>query len=152
MGLQTSSANTAAIGISIENVEQVDVQMASLKSKGETSTSAPDTDGMQVEGAGTGADSMALVRPGSTDVAMQANMALALAPRIGESGQSWYRNMTKRCSLTITPDAATNVFSYLSSFAPDSATQTVPLLKRWLEQFERKVKGQGVGFLAKEAE
>ena len=50
------------------------------------------------------------------------------------------------------PLAASNAFSFLSSFAPDSAPQTVPLLKRWLEQFERKVKGQGVGFLAKEAD
>lgn len=84
MGLQSAGANTAAIGISVEGIEQVDAQMTSLKSKGETLTTAPDMDGMQVEGGGSGADSMALIRPGSTDVAMQANMALALAPRIGE--------------------------------------------------------------------
>ncbi|WFD39894.1 uncharacterized protein MJAP1_002876 [Malassezia japonica] len=29
---------------------------------------------------------------------------------------------------------AQNVFSYLSSFAPDSAPQAVPLLQRWLDQ------------------
>jgi protein Hikeshi len=44
---------------------------------------------------------------------------------------------------------ASNIFSYLSSFAPDSAPQTVPLLKRWLEQFERKLRAQGIGFLAR---
>jgi len=41
------------------------------------------------------------------------------------------------------------VFSYLSSFAPDSAPQAVPLLQRWLEQFQRKLQTQGVEFLLK---
>jgi len=42
---------------------------------------------------------------------------------------------------------AQNVFAYLSSFAPDSAPQAVPLLQRWLEQFERKLQSQGLDFL-----
>jgi hypothetical protein len=84
MGVSSASTNTAAIGISIESVEQVDAQMATMKSKSAAGTSTPasEMDDMQVEGGGP--ESMALVRPGTTDVAMQANMALALAPRIGE--------------------------------------------------------------------
>lgn len=45
---------------------------------------------------------------------------------------------------------AQNVFSYLSSFAPDSAPQAVPLLQRWLEQFERKLQAQGIEFLLRQ--
>ncbi|TKY90092.1 hypothetical protein EX895_000090 [Sporisorium graminicola] len=53
-------------------------------------------------------------------------------------------------ALTIAPKIAKNAFSYLSSFAPDSAPQTVPLLQKWLEQLERKLRAQGVGFLDKQ--
>ncbi len=53
-------------------------------------------------------------------------------------------------ALTIAPKIAKNAFAYLSSFAPDSAPQTVPLLQKWLEQLERKLKSQGVAFLDKQ--
>jgi len=43
--------------------------------------------------------------------------------------------------------AAQNVFAYLTSFAPDAAPQAVPLLQRWLDQFQRKLQAQGVQFL-----
>lgn len=49
----------------------------------------------------------------------------------------------------IAPFIAQNVFSYLMSFAPDSAPQAVPLLQRWLEQFQRKLQSQGLSFLLK---
>ncbi|UZJ53158.1 hypothetical protein CBS101457_002478 [Exobasidium rhododendri] len=127
----TAATNTAAIGISLESAVDVDTQMANLKGKdvsGGRAAVGTDMDGMQVESEGP--ESMALIMSGpATDTSAHATMALALAPRI-----------------------ANNAFSYLSSFAPDSAPQTVPLLKKWLEQFERKIKGQGIGFLAKEAE
>ncbi|SJX60093.1 uncharacterized protein SRS1_11407 [Sporisorium reilianum f. sp. reilianum] len=53
-------------------------------------------------------------------------------------------------ALTIAPKIAKNAFSYLSSFAPDSAPQTAPLLQKWLEQLERKLRAQGPGFLDKQ--
>ncbi|CDS02162.1 uncharacterized protein SPSC_02299 [Sporisorium scitamineum] len=53
-------------------------------------------------------------------------------------------------ALMLAPKIAKNAFSYLSSFAPDSAPQTVPLLQKWLEQLERKLRAQGVGFLDKQ--
>lgn len=134
-----AATNSAAIGISIEPVASVDEQMAALTTRsGAVGTDShggsggggggggADLDGMQTEDGGGSNDSLALVRPGQLDPVMQTNMALALAPKI-----------------------ASNIFSYLSSFAPDSAPQTVPLLKRWLEQFERKLKAQGIGFLAR---
>lgn len=46
-------------------------------------------------------------------------------------------------------DAAQNIFTYLSSFAPESAPQAVPLLQRWLDQFQRKLQTQGLSFLLK---
>lgn len=49
----------------------------------------------------------------------------------------------------LAPFVAQNVFSYLMSFAPDSAPQAVPLLQRWLEQFQRKLQSQGLSFLFK---
>lgn len=49
----------------------------------------------------------------------------------------------------LAPYIAQNAFSYLSSFAPDSAPQTMPLLQRWLEQFQRKVQTQGLDYLLK---
>lgn len=49
----------------------------------------------------------------------------------------------------IAPFVAQNMFSYLMSFAPDSAPQAVPLLQRWLEQFQRKLQTQGLSFLLK---
>lgn len=45
--------------------------------------------------------------------------------------------------------AAQNIFTYLSSFAPESAPQAVPLLQRWLDQFQRKLQTQGLAFLLK---
>lgn len=48
---------------------------------------------------------------------------------------------------TCTAHAAQNIFTYLSSFAPESAPQAVPLLQRWLDQFQRKLQTQGLGFL-----
>ncbi|KIS71632.1 uncharacterized protein UMAG_12085 [Mycosarcoma maydis] len=53
-------------------------------------------------------------------------------------------------ALSIAPKIAHNAFAYLSSFAPDSAPQTVPLLQKWLEQLERKLRAQGLGFLDKQ--
>ncbi|GAC96635.1 hypothetical protein PHSY_004218 [Pseudozyma hubeiensis SY62] len=53
-------------------------------------------------------------------------------------------------ALTLAPKIAKNAFSYLSSWAPDSAPQTVPLLQKWLEQLERKLRAQGVGWLDKQ--
>ena len=52
-------------------------------------------------------------------------------------------------AVQLAPHIAQNLFSYLSSFAPDSAPQTVPLLQRWLDQFQRKLQTQGLGFLIK---
>ena len=70
----------------MENSADVDVQMANLKGKsGSGNGGGADMDGMQVEGGDN--DSMALTRPGSLDVAAHANMAVALAPRIGECYQ-----------------------------------------------------------------
>lgn len=85
----TIGTNTAAIGISIESSDGVDAQLASLKGKAVEGSGGEggvvgvgaDMDGMQVENAG----SLALVKPNSAiDAAAHANMAVALAPRIGE--------------------------------------------------------------------
>ena len=54
---------------------------------------------------------------------------------------------SEAAALSLAPKIARNAFSYLSSFAPDSAPQTVPLLQKWLEQLERKLRSQGAGFL-----
>ncbi|PWN32387.1 uncharacterized protein FA14DRAFT_162517 [Meira miltonrushii] len=116
--------NTAAIGISIESNADVDAQMANKNRTG--SSAAADMDGMQTETSDSAGGGGALVKFGQIDEATQTQLALAMAPKI-----------------------ASNIFSYLSSFAPDSAPQTVPLLKRWLEQFERKLRAQGIGFLAR---
>lgn len=67
---------TAGVGISIESVGEVDAQMVSMKG---SSAGADMDQSMQVESA----PSTALVRPGDVDAGAQANMALALAPRIG---------------------------------------------------------------------
>lgn len=53
-------------------------------------------------------------------------------------------------ALEVAPKLAKNAFAYLSSFAPDSAPQTVPLLQKWLEQLERKLRTQGLAFLDKQ--
>lgn len=85
MSMPTAGTSSAAIGISIETTEQVDKQMATLKNKNEGGLGESDMDVMQVEGGSNNDESMALVRRGGgTDVAMQANMAVALAPRIGK--------------------------------------------------------------------
>lgn len=150
--------NTAAIGLSVETVGSVDEQMASLANKS-GAYGGTDMDGsMQTDSAGdqggSSSNALALVRPGAQDPAIQAQMALALAPKIGTSIRWWFLNVPLHSKLTCTasilspPVLASNIYSYLGSFAPDSAPQTVPLLKRWLEHFERKVKGQGIGFLA----
>ena len=52
-------------------------------------------------------------------------------------------------ALQIAPKIANNAMSYLGSFAPDSAPQTLPLLQKWLKQLESKLKSQGIGFLDK---
>lgn len=59
-------------------------------------------------------------------------------------------NAADGTALELAPKIAKNAFSYLSSFAPDSAPQTVPLLQRWLEQLERKLRAQGPAFLDKQ--
>lgn len=86
--LFTSEKQTTAIGISIETIAEVDAQMEAMKSRknengiGDTSGM---NDSMQMEG-GEGNSSLALVRAGGVvDAAAHADMALALAPRIGES-------------------------------------------------------------------
>lgn len=71
--------------------------------------------------------------------------ALTQSPAPTATGQGG-----EAAALTIAPKIAKNAFSYLSSFAPDSAPQTVPLLQKWLEQLERKLRAQGVGFLDKQ--
>ena len=53
-------------------------------------------------------------------------------------------------ALDVAPKIARNAFAYLSSFAPDSAPQTAPLLQKWLEQLERKLRTQGPAFLDKQ--
>lgn len=53
-------------------------------------------------------------------------------------------------ALDVAPKIARNAFAYLSSFAPDSAPQTAPLLQKWLEQLERKLRTQGAAFLDKQ--
>lgn len=151
----TTEKQTAAIGISIETEAEVDAQIEAMKSR-KSENGIGDTSGMndsmQME-SGEGNTSLALTRPGGgVDAAAHANMALALAPRIGKDLLGTSLEAQQLSKISLLPSAATNAFSYLSSFAPDSSPSTVPLLKRWLEQFERKVKSQGVGFLAKEAE
>lgn len=142
--------STAAIGISIESNADVDAQMAN---KDRTGTSATEMDGMQTGDAvvSNGGAGGALVKFGQIDEATQTQLALAMAPKIGKSRSTHFQRQN-RCSFTrqtFVHLSASNIFSYLSSFAPDSAPQTVPLLKRWLEQFERKLKAQGIGFLAR---
>ncbi len=53
-------------------------------------------------------------------------------------------------ALDVASKIARNAFAYLSSFAPDSAPQTAPLLQKWLEQLERKLRTQGAAFLDKQ--
>lgn len=57
---------------------------------------------------------------------------------------------TEAAAQTLAPQIAKNAFDYLSSFAPDSAPQTVPLLQKWIQQLERKLKAQGPDFLFKQ--
>lgn len=76
--------NTAAIGISIESNADVDAQMANKNRTG--SSAAADMEGMQTEtsnlnGGGGGG---ALVKFGQIDEATQTQLALAMAPKIGE--------------------------------------------------------------------
>ncbi|KAE8210339.1 hypothetical protein CF327_g5786 [Tilletia walkeri] len=117
---------TATIGISIEPDALVDQQIATLPTPS-SSTANPGTANNAQPG-----ETGALVPFGSTpSIASQAgsvDIALQVAPKI-----------------------AKNAFDYLSSFAPDSAPQTVPLLQKWLEQLERKLKAQGLAFLEKDA-
>lgn len=40
--------------------------------------------------------------------------------------------------------SAENLYNYLTSFAPDSAPQALPLLSKWMEQFQQKLKSRGV--------
>ncbi|KAL9938465.1 hypothetical protein V8E36_003088 [Tilletia maclaganii] len=112
---------TATIGISIEPDALVDQQMATLPAPSSTLSNAGNANNPQPSEAG------ALVPfRASTIPAEGLDVALSVAPKIAQ-----------------------NAFDYLSSFAPDSAPQTVPLLQKWLEQLQRKLKAQGVGFLDK---
>ncbi|CAD6888152.1 unnamed protein product [Tilletia laevis] len=115
---------TATIGISIEPDALVDQQVATLPAPSSTSNTGNANNPQPGDTAG------ALVPFGSTpSLSVQAesvDIALQVAPKI-----------------------AKNAFDYLSSFAPDSAPQTVPLLQKWLEQLERKLKAQGPSFLDK---
>lgn len=138
-----ASSSTALLGISVETEQSVDGQMANLKAAGGGSN-APDS---------VDASAGALVKHGSTPARtpIDPQVALALAPKIGEHtrmGSAYIlRCLTDAHSRT---HPANNIFSYLSSFAPDSAPQTVPLLQKWLEQFERKLKMQGSEFLERQ--
>ncbi|CAO1612776.1 unnamed protein product [Parajaminaea phylloscopi] len=121
-GLATPSAansNLAQIGISVEPDSSVEAQMAAMPS-------ASSVSGDSYGGGGGGGGGGQLVKAGQNlpPAPIDTNQALALAPKI-----------------------ANNIFSFLSSFAPDSASQTVPLLQKWLEQFERKLRMQGSEFL-----
>lgn len=78
----SSRLNSAAIGISIESIEDVNRQMDALSSR--SGSNGVDVDNMQMEGSNTPTNSMALVRSGSYDPNLQASMALALAPKIGK--------------------------------------------------------------------
>ncbi|EPQ32285.1 uncharacterized protein PFL1_00482 [Pseudozyma flocculosa PF-1] len=113
---------TATLGISIEPDDVVDAQMAALSAQqGQNQNGS--------HGSAAAGSSTALVparSAPSADPNTAVDIALALAPKI-----------------------AKNAFSYLSSFAPDSAPQTVPLLQKWLEQLERKLRSQGPDFLDK---
>ncbi|PWN30200.1 DUF775-domain-containing protein [Jaminaea rosea] len=119
MGNATAGAtvgNVASLGISVEPLESVQAQMATLPASGSNGA------------ASTAEPQGQLVRAGQPPAAaLDPQFALALAPKI-----------------------ANNIFSFLSSFAPDSAHQTVPLLQKWLEQFERKLKMQGAAFLERQ--
>ncbi|SNX81374.1 uncharacterized protein MEPE_00079 [Melanopsichium pennsylvanicum] len=112
---------TANLGISIEPDSIVDTQIASLQqSQQHQNVSIPQTL------KGIADTNFGLNTPGIQGSELTA-AALQLAPKV-----------------------AKNAFAYLSSFAPDSAPQTVPLLQKWLEQLERKLRANGVGWLDKQ--
>lgn len=121
-GLGESTTRQASIGISVETNDSVDGQMQVFKQQQQQ---------QQSQQASTSSDSSnnsgQLVRAGAGNGVIDVGLALALAPKI-----------------------ANNIFSFLSSFAPDSAPQTVPLLQKWLDQFTRKLKNQGSAFLERQ--
>lgn len=163
------------LGISVEPEHIVDEQMRNLKGSAAGAPSASaggasrgggeagGVQGMDIADEGMGGEAQpaqgALVRSGG---AIDPYMALALAPKIGESSPPPQHlpgrgicvlssaRLAHTHSLLFPVLAAQNIFSYLSSFAPDSAPQTVPLLQKWLEQFERKLKMQGSAWLEKQ--
>ncbi|KAK0560737.1 hypothetical protein OC844_003588 [Tilletia horrida] len=116
---------TATVGISIEPDALVDQQIATLPAAASSSVGANSGNANNAQPGEGGA----LVPFGAT--AAISNQAGALE------------------ALQVAPKIAKNAFDYLSSFAPDSAPQTVPLLQKWLEQLERKLKAQGLSFLDK---
>ncbi|KAK0557335.1 hypothetical protein OC846_000554 [Tilletia horrida] len=112
---------TASIGISIEPDALVDQQIATLP------TAVSNAGNANNPQPGDGALVPFRSTPSIANQAGALDIALQVAPKI-----------------------AKNAFEYLSSFAPDSAPQTVPLLQKWLEQLERKLKAQGLSFLDKD--
>ncbi|PWZ02979.1 hypothetical protein BCV70DRAFT_9208 [Testicularia cyperi] len=119
---------TATLGISIEPDHLVDSQIATLPSAS-SSTSA----------------STAL-----TPFGQQQQQPPQPQPQLQGQHAGSSAGDAQTQALTLAPKIAKNAFAYLSSFAPDSAPQTVPLLQKWLEQLERKLRAQGVGFLDKQ--
>lgn len=113
-----AGARVATLGISIETLDEVERQMQSM-ARGSSSSGS----------SGSGAAGS------STDTS-----ALAVAARQSPS------TLVAQAEQLASP-IAQSLFAYLSSFAPDSAPQAVPLLQRWLEQFERKLHTQGLEFL-----
>ena len=57
--------------------------------------------------------------------------------------------MSETTAVDFARKIAKNLFSYLSSYAPDSERQTMPLLQKWLQNLERKLLSQGPSFLDK---
>ena len=74
--------NTAAIGISIEANANVDAQMANKNRTG--LEAAAEMDGMQTETSTSTGSSGAMVKFGQIDEHTQTQLALAMAPKIGE--------------------------------------------------------------------
>ena len=133
---------TATLGISIETLDEVERQMQSLSSSSQSTPS----------------NALALAAKSQPNTLMQ--QAVQLAAPIGTCKEvtlvhslpnthAHTHIQSLSLFLSFSPSAQ-NVFSYLSSFAPDSAPQAVPLLQRWLEQFERKLQAQGIEFLLRQ--
>ncbi|PWN43193.1 hypothetical protein IE81DRAFT_312535 [Ceraceosorus guamensis] len=120
----STPATSALLGLSIESEQVVAAQVASL-------------------GGATAAASA--VGPAATG----GNDALALVPA-GGAGAAAGAAQAEQIATAIAPKIAQNVFDYLSSYIPDSAPQTGPLLQKWLDGFQRKLKMQGIRMLERE--